>query len=159
MRKGPTRAHRVVRVALFVLGLYTAARLVRGAPVLMWPLTALWCWAAWRAVQPPVSPAHPAIEEAREQAPVEPVLALLYECLDGRPGVHLSTVLAHLQERGQGVGWTVSDLRARLEALGIPVRPKLKVNGVPTRGVHRDDLPPCLSPRESGVSPSLVDAP
>ncbi|MFJ4624179.1 hypothetical protein [Streptomyces sp. NPDC088812] len=58
--------------------------------------------------------------------------------------VHLRTVLAHLQRRGQWEGRKVADLRAASEALGIPVHPKVKVPGSrsPTRGVRRVDLAP-----------------
>jgi hypothetical protein len=62
--------------------------------------------------------------------------------------VHLRTVLAHLQEHGQWEGRTVSDLRAHLEALHIPVHLKVKAPGsrVPTRGVKRADLAPSPAP-------------
>lgn len=144
VRRGPTRAHRVVRAVLLLAGLYVLARIVRAAPQLMWALTTVWLWRAWRAVTP--APEPPA-------APADPVLTVLWECLGDRDRVHLSTVLAYLQERGQGRDWTVTDLRLRLEALGIPVRPKVKVAGVPTRGVLAADLPP-LSPPSGHEAPS-----
>lgn len=137
VRRGPTRTHRVVRALLLVAGLYLVARIVRAAPTLMWALTTVWLWRAWRAVTHTPEP---------EQAPADPVLTVLWECLGDRDRVHLSTVLAHLQEHGQGKGWTVTDLRVRLEALGIPVRPKVKVGGVPTRGILAADLPPLSRP-------------
>jgi hypothetical protein len=56
------------------------------------------------------------------------------------PAVHLRTVLAHLQERGQWEGRKVADLRAALEALDIPHDRRVKVAGVPTWGVRRRDL-------------------
>lgn len=70
----------------------------------------------------------------------EAVRRLLLDLLGDAPGVHLKTVLAHLQAHGQWEGKTVADLRVHLQALGIPVRPKVKVGGTPTRGVLRVDL-------------------
>lgn len=75
----------------------------------------------------------------------EAVRRLLLDVIGDAHGVHLKTVLAHLQEHGQWEGRKVADLRVHLEALGIPVDPKLKVAGVPTRGVLRaalEALPP-----------------
>ncbi|MGW2720657.1 hypothetical protein [Streptomyces sp. NPDC001492] len=70
---------------------------------------------------------------------------------DGK-AVHLRTVLAHLQQHpttaARTAAWTVGDLRARLEALGIPVQPE-EAHGVsPTRGVRWEDLAP--SPAHAG---------
>ncbi|MGW0575142.1 hypothetical protein ACWD25_04050 [Streptomyces sp. NPDC002920] len=68
------------------------------------------------------------------------ILTLLYSLLGEAHAVHLKTVLAHLQEHGQWEGKTVADLRQHLEALGIPVQPKVKVGKIPTRGVLKADL-------------------
>ncbi|MFB7278067.1 hypothetical protein ACFCZV_13245 [Streptomyces hydrogenans] len=150
-------------VALAAVG-YGALALVRAMPWLMWLLTAWWMRAAWRAT----APAEDADEELEEGsvdeeeplvgAPAEAAVALLREVLAGRPAVHLSTVLAHLQEHGQCGGWKVADLRARLEALGVPVAPKVKVNGVPTRGVYAADLDRLFPTEETPPSPARVDA-
>lgn len=85
------------------------------------------------------TPGEP-VDEARTGPDTEAVRALLLDLMGAGPGVHLRTVLAHLQEKGQWEGRTVSDLRVHLEALGIPVDPKLKVGGTPTRGVRREAL-------------------
>lgn len=130
----------IVRVAVLGLAAWIAYRFVRTVPVLLGVLTALWCAAAWRAGRPL---AEPAVED--DPAPLDPeaVRTLLLDLMGDAPAVHLKTVLAHLQQRGHGEGWTVGDLRARLEALSIPVRLKVKApGGGPTRGVHRDDLAP-----------------
>lgn len=126
----------VVRLALLGIGVYVVYAIIRALPWLMWLLIALVARAAWRASRTPAE----APDETPEQAPAEAVRTLLLECLGDRPAVHLSTVLARLHQEGHNPTWTVSDLRAALEAMGIPVRPKVKVGGVPTRGVHRDDL-------------------
>ncbi|MDJ0460606.1 hypothetical protein [Streptomyces sp. H27-C3] len=142
--KGPTRSHRIVRGLLLLGGLYFAARIIRAAPGVLWLLVPAWCVAAVRHAPPVEDEEQPPVEAGKTAATDsrDAVLALLFECLGDRPAVHLSTVLKHLQKRGHGRGWTVSDLRVRLEALGIPVQPKVKVGGVPTRGVRRDDLTP-----------------
>lgn len=128
------------RLALLAFGLYLLWRLIRAVPNLLWPLTAGWLVASWRAGRR--APA-PAAEDAPAGPDVEAVRALLLEAMGEGDAVHLSTVLAHLQKRGHGKGWKVGDLRARLEALGIPVHPKVKAGGKgPTRGVRRADLAP-----------------
>jgi hypothetical protein len=117
---------------------YVALSVLRAVPWLMWAITAWWLRAAWKTT----------VEKPAEQPPADcperpdpgPVLELLREVLGDRDRVHLSTVLAHLQNEGQWEGRTVADLRVCFEALGVPVRPKVKVGGVPTRGVLRDDL-------------------
>jgi hypothetical protein len=83
----------------------------------------------------------------------EPVLRLLFDLIGDAHGVHLRTVLAHLQEHGQWEGKTVADLRLHLEALGIPVQPKVKVAGTPTRGVLRTDLEALPAFEETAPSP------
>lgn len=144
-----------VRIALLVLGVYLLARVVRAVPALMWALTGWWTLASWRAGKP----SAPAPEEAPAEAPAVPdreaVRTLLLDLMGTASGVHLRTVLAHLQEHGQWEGRTVSDLRVHLERLGIPVDLKLKVGGVPTRGVRREDVE-APSPVESqGPSPDV----
>lgn len=104
--------------------------------------------------------------EHRDRAPAAPpadappgggrdgILRLLYDLIGEARGVHLSTVLAHLQQHGQWEGKEVADLRQHLEALGIPVEPKLKIGKTPTRGVTKaalDALPPL---RETSPSPA-----
>lgn len=70
----------------------------------------------------------------------EAVRRLLLDVMGEADKVHLNTVLAHLQKHGQWEGKTVADLGVHLRALGVPVQPKVKVGGVPTRGVLRADL-------------------
>ncbi|MEV8402597.1 hypothetical protein [Streptomyces niveus] len=142
VRKGPTRTHRVVRILLVLLGLYVAARIVRAAPTLMWAITAVWCWCVARASRPTEEIAEGAAPEVEPDAAPGPdaVRTLLVGLIGDRPGVHLSTVLAHLQKQGHGQGWSMADLRARLEAAGVPVRRSVKVARRVAYGVHRDDL-------------------
>ncbi|UUU21703.1 hypothetical protein [Streptomyces sp. DSM 40750] len=125
-----------VRIALLALGVYVLARLVRALPSLMWLLTGWWTIASWRAGKP--------AEEEPQEAPIGPdveaVRTLLLDLMGTGNGVHLRTVLAHLQEHGQWEGRTVSDLRVHLGRLDIPVDRGVKVAGVPTWGVRRRDL-------------------
>ncbi|MEX3206061.1 hypothetical protein CQR58_010080 [Streptomyces acidiscabies] len=128
------------RLAALTLGGYLLWRLVRAVPGVMWMLTGAWAVAAWRAGRPP---ADEAAAEAPQQSG-EAIRALLLDLMSDAPAIHLRTVLAHLQEHGQWEGRTVGDLRVHLEALGIPVHPKVKTPGskTPTRGVRKADLAP-----------------
>lgn len=148
----------LLRLACLALVGYVLYSIIRALPSLMWLLAALFLRAAWRSTRTPDEEPEEASDEEEAAPGAEAVRALLLECLGNSPAVHLSTVLAHLQQRGLGEGWTVSDLRARLEALGIPVRPKVKVNGSPTRGVHRDDLqaPSPVTDQEASPAPSTA---
>lgn len=135
----------IVRLLLLLGAAWVAYRVLRALPWALWLLAAGWCVAAYRAT--PTTPrAAPA-----EGVSAEPVRVLLSGLIGEGRGVHLSTVLAHLQERGQGVGWEVADLRARLDAAGVPVRRSLKVAGRVAYGVHRDDLPAPPPPQDRGV--------
>ncbi|MFJ4009447.1 hypothetical protein [Streptomyces sp. NPDC090026] len=151
----------LLRIALLTGAAALAYRALRAVPWLAWIATATWLTAAWRASTPTQTPHEQPADEPVE-APAAPsrdaVIALLRAVLRGRPAVHLSEVLAHLHQRGQGEGWTVADLRARLESLGIPVVPKVKVGGIPTRGVRATDLDALSPPRETAPSPTRVDA-
>lgn len=136
-----------LRLVLLGAGAYGLWWLVRRWPVVLWAAVPLWCWAAIRAI--PKEGAEEDEPAVPEPAPVEPLLDLLRAFIGIRPGVHLSTLLDHLQKHGQGEGWTVADLRARLEACGVPVRRSVKVGGRVANGVHRDDVPaPSPAPAE-----------
>jgi hypothetical protein len=153
----------LLRLALLLFGAYLLARIVRALPVLMWLLTTAWTAAAWRAGRPAAEePAEEPAQVPADTAPApdrEAVIALLLEAMGTADAVHLSTVIAHLQEKGHGEGWKVADLRARLEALHIPTHPKVKAPGSksPTRGVRRVDL--ASSPaaaEETSTAPSTA---
>lgn len=151
------------RIVLLAIGAYLLWRLLRALPALMWLLTAGWLAASWRAGKraaeepcvevPAVSPEVPSGEALR---------ALLLALMGSDSAVHLSTVLGHLQRRPDTASltasWQVSDLRAQLEAAGIPVHPKVKAAGRgPTRGVRRVDLTPSPgSAAETSTAPSTA---
>ncbi|WP_435279152.1 hypothetical protein [Streptomyces sp. 1222.5] len=145
----------LLRLLLLGVLAYTLWAIVRALPWLMWLLAGWWIRAAWKAGKT----AAPTPEEAPAGPDVDAVRALLLEAMGDADAVHLSTVLAHLQERGHGEGWKVGDLRARLEALGIPVQPKVKAPGSksPTRGVRRADLAPSPTvAEEASTAPSTA---
>jgi hypothetical protein len=131
----------LLRLAALGAVAYALWAIARALPWLMWLLAGWWLRAAWKAGR---APAEDAPDETPESPDVEAVRALLLEAMGDADAVHLRTVLAHLQQQGHGEGWTVADLRARLEALRIPTHPKLKVPGSksPTRGIRRADLAP-----------------
>ncbi|MFJ1995302.1 hypothetical protein [Streptomyces asiaticus] len=146
------------RLAILGAAGWLAARIVRARPVLMWALAIGWLVAAWRASRPaPDEEGEDASEDEPDQARAVPgpeaVRQLLATLIGDRPGVHLSAVLTHLQERGLGEGWEVAELRARLEAQGVPVRRSVKVDRRVAYGVHRDDL---QAPAEA-PSPGAAD--
>ncbi|MEV5977513.1 hypothetical protein [Streptomyces sp. NPDC052114] len=153
----------IARGLLLGLGAYFAARIVRALPWLLWLLGALWLGAAWKASRkhpaPPAEtpPAGPSAGGDREA-----LRTLLLDLMGTGSAVHLRTVLTHLQQHPPTADltarWTIADLRARLEALGIPVHPKVKAGrGGPTRGVRREDLTPSpAASQETSTEPSTA---
>lgn len=129
----------ILRLVLLAAGAYGMWWLLRRWPAILWAALPLWCWAAVRAIPDDEEETPEAVESTEAQR--EQLLALIRDLIGDRPGVHLATVLEHLQKHGQGKGWEVSDLRARLPLLGIPVRRSVKVARKVAYGVHRDDLP------------------
>ena len=126
--------------------------MVRAAPNLLWLLTPGWVGPPWRAGKP--APAE-VVEEAPLEVPEQPpavasgeaLRELLLELMGTGSAVHLSVVLNHLQRKPDTAAltasWEIADLRARLEAAGIPVQLKVKAHGKgATRGVRRVDLAP-----------------
>ncbi|MFJ2675108.1 hypothetical protein [Streptomyces sp. NPDC087525] len=149
----------ILRVLLVLVGLWLLWRIVRAMPALLWLIVPVWCWGAVRAV-PPADNVESVPAAGAEASARDDVLALLFDILGDRPAVHLSEVLQHLQKQGRGEGWTVTDLRARLEALDIPVAAKVKAGGKssPTRGVRKSALL-ALSPEavpEASTAPSTA---
>ncbi len=128
---------------------------VRYRTWIAWMLAA-WAVAAW--MHAPGNDSEDETDEAGEQPPTaaggDAVRRLLLDLIGDAHGVHLRTVLAHLQDHGQWQGRTVAELRQHLEALGIPVQPKVKVGGTPTRGVLKADLLALPPTEETEVSPA-----
>ncbi|MFE6354363.1 hypothetical protein ACFVOO_16195 [Streptomyces rochei] len=128
---------------LLILGAlaYAAWAVLRALPWLMWLLAGWWLRAAWKAAPAPAEDTDDApADGASSAADREALRGLLLELMGEGSGVHLRTVLAHLQEHGQWEGRTVTDLRLRLARLEVPVHRSVKVGRVPTWGVRRRDL-------------------
>lgn len=140
----------ILRAVLLAAGAYGAWWAIRRWPAVLWLLVPLWCWAAIRAIPKTTAEAPeeepPTAEDTTAQR--EQLLALIRTLIGDRPGVHLSTLLDHLQQHGQAEGWEVGDLKDRLAALQVPVRKSVKVARRVAYGVHRDDLP-TTSPAEA----------
>ncbi|MFJ9657600.1 hypothetical protein ACIRPR_06480 [Streptomyces griseoflavus] len=130
----------LLRIVLLIFGAYLLARLVRALPAVMWLLSTGWTVAAWRAGRPAADEPAETSVETPPTLDRDAVQTLLLEAMGDAPAVHLRTVLAHLQERGQWEGRKVADLRAALARLDIPHARGVKVAGVPTWGVRRRDL-------------------
>ncbi|MGW2692360.1 hypothetical protein ACWC3Y_10920 [Streptomyces sp. NPDC001296] len=80
-------------------------------------------------------------EQAGEQLPDHPIPGLLWDLIDGAPGVHLKTLTERLQAAAPGMALNRAVVREELAALGIPVRPSVRdAAGRVNEGVHRDDL-------------------
>lgn len=151
---GPAgRAGRTVLLLVAGLLVWRAARLWPG---LLWLAAPAWLVAAWRATpDPPEDP----VKEAPAVPPANAIRALLWQLIGDAPGIHLRDVLAHLHKHDHHPSWTVADLRRHLERHGIPVDPKLKLAGTPTRGVRRDALgtpPPAAAPSPSPSASTAV---
>ncbi|MFJ7417965.1 hypothetical protein ACIQXD_05050 [Streptomyces uncialis] len=143
--------------AILGAGLYALTWLVHRRPALMWILTAAWALAAWYSGRPPkAAPEDP--EDTPDEQPTHTELerwqTLLLQLTGDRPGVHLRTVLQHLQQHPDWADCTVPELRAQLEALGVPTEPKVKVGGTPTRGVTRAALLSLSPEREATPAPA-----
>ncbi|MGW1182978.1 hypothetical protein ACWD7Y_05240 [Streptomyces drozdowiczii] len=127
-----------LRLAVLAASGYGACWAIRRWPAVLWILVPVWCWAAIRSIPDLAEEQRSAADAAAQR---EQLHALVRDLIGDRPGVHLSTLLDHLQKHGQGEGWTVSDLKARLPRLGVPVRRSVKVGKKVATGVHRGDLP------------------
>ncbi|MFD7774279.1 hypothetical protein [Streptomyces sp. NPDC059753] len=145
------------RLILVGILAWTVWSIVRAVPWLCGLLLGAWCRAAWRAgralVEQPIENAPAAASPVPD---VEAVRGLLLTLIGEGAGVHLRTVLAHLQEHGQWEGRTVTDLRSHLARLGVPTDRSVKVRGVPTWGVRRRDLaaPSPAEPQTSSTEAS-----
>lgn len=80
-------------------------------------------------------------EEAGEGQPLHPIAEVLWRLIGEAPGVHLKTLTAHLQQAAPEQPLDKAAVRARLTALGIPVKPSVRdARGKVNEGVHRGDL-------------------
>lgn len=144
---------------------WVAGYAVVASPGLMWPLTAVWCWRAWRSGKPADDeaplPAHDDVECAAYR---ETFLRWLEETTRGAPGIHLSDLYSRLRERPALAHLDDPQLRAVLDHFQVPVKRTLRVGRISGRsGVRRsaiegliEELPgplpaPAPHPSHSGV--------
>ncbi|MFC9682710.1 hypothetical protein [Streptomyces sp. NPDC056948] len=149
----------LVRLLLLGVLAYAVWAIVRALPWLMWLLAGWWIRAAWRASrEAPAEAAERSPEQAAHTLHVEVLRKLLLDLMGTGSGVHLRTVLAHLQEHGQWEGRKVADLRVHLTRLDIPVHRGVKVGRTPTWGVRRRDLeaPSPAAAQETSTAPSTA---
>ena len=117
----------------------------------LWRLGNQWHWIWAAALAAAILTAYltadqtePAIEDQAEEeaelTPEEIVLQLVVDLIGDAPGIHLDTLLDRLREVPQWAAMERDDLRLVLDAVGCPIRRKLRVGDrTGIAGVHRDD--------------------
>lgn len=86
----------------------------------------------------------------------EPLAVVLKQLIGDAPGAHLKTLAEHLQAAAPEQPVDRAAVRAKLAALGIPVRPSVRdAAGRVNEGVHRADL----QAWEEAPSPTVTDTP
>lgn len=102
-------------------------------------------------------------QEAGEERPGEPLAAVLWQLIGDAPGTHLKTLAEHLQAAAPEQPVDRAAVRAKLGALGIPVRASVRdAAGRVNEGVHRGDLQAwaeALSPTGPGTPPGPRSGP
>jgi hypothetical protein len=124
---------------------------VRFRTWIVWMLLA-WAVAAW--MHAPGTPDEQR-EQAGEEPPADPLVAILWHLIGDAPGTHLKTVTERLQKAAPEEDIDRAAVRAKLAARGIPVKPSVRdAAGRVNEGVHRADLqawqaassPPAVAP-------------
>lgn len=127
-------AGRLRETAGRLLGVFAAGWMLGGmllaARPLLWITAGAWCVAAYRTAR--------TVE--RREASEAAFVQWIYDRIAGRNGVLLAELLAGLHAAQMHLDWDVTDVRAVVEQLGIPVRDAIKVSGTVSVGVHVDDL-------------------
>ncbi|MEV5289935.1 hypothetical protein AB0K64_01685 [Streptomyces sp. NPDC053741] len=157
LKAGEKASDFLVRLTFLVIPVGIVWGLLSASRAVMWVLVAIWCIAAWRAVQPAQGEKEPDLHP-------EDVADLLWELAGERKGVHLSQIAAQLSKETPGRTWSTKDVKALLEAAGIPTRHSVRVPGLGVAvGVHRQDFPgspspTALHPSRGGVDPQVNPA-
>ncbi|WP_405459746.1 hypothetical protein OG786_21035 [Streptomyces sp. NBC_00101] len=148
LKEGEGPSDFVIRLVFLAVPVGVLWGLLAASRGVMWLLLVVWCLGAWRAVQPAKgeSGLHP-----------EDLADLLWELAGDHKGVHLAQVAAQLTKETEGRSWKTKDVKAILEAAGIPTRHSVRVPGRGVAvGVHRQDIPGSPSPAASTPSPDPV---
>ncbi|MFD8685355.1 hypothetical protein [Streptomyces sp. NPDC059651] len=141
----------MVRLVFLAIPVGVLWGLLLASRAVMWGLAVIWFIAAWRAVQPAPGEKEPDLHP-------EDLADLLWELAGDHKGVHLASVAAQLTKETPGRNWSVKDVKALLEAAGIPTRHSVRVPGRGVAvGVHRQDIPGSPSPTGLDPSRSRVD--
>ncbi|MFE7361483.1 hypothetical protein [[Kitasatospora] papulosa] len=153
--EGPTDL--LIRLVFLAIPVGIVWGLLSTSRAVMWALVVIWAIAAWRAVQPAQGEKEPDLHP-------EDLADLLWELAGERKGVHLSQISAQLSKETPGRTWSTKDVKALLEAAGIPTRHSVRVAGRGVAvGVHRQDIPGSPSPTalhssRGGVDPQVNPA-
>ncbi|MER6236523.1 hypothetical protein ABT185_10715 [Streptomyces clavifer] len=151
LKAGEKASDFLVRLVFLVIPVGIAWGLLSASRAFMWLLVVVWCIAAWRAVQPAQGEKEPDLHP-------DDLADLLWELAGDRKGVHLSQVAAQLSKETPGRTWSTKDVKALVEAAGIPTRHSVRVAGLGVAvGVHRQDFPGSPSPTAQHPSRSGVD--
>lgn len=125
---------RLRNAAARALGVFAAGWMLGGmllaARPLLWIATSIGGVAAYRTGR----------EAERAEAAEAAFVQWIRDQIGGRNGVLLAELLAGLHAAEMHTEWDVTDVRAVVERLGIPVRDAIKVSGSVSIGVHVDDL-------------------
>lgn len=146
VKEGESSPDRAFRVAFLVGGTVVGWLLLRAAPSLLWAVTVLWCWKAWKAGPVLVAsaaqkPDAEAPELAVPEVSPEAFLTLLDEAIGGHRGVYLKTLAGVLSEQYPGP-WDIAAVKALCKAVGVVVTPTVRApGGGPTVGVYREGNP------------------
>lgn len=105
------------------------------------PRDQLETWAAWVERRSAGHTATEPLPEDEPEAPVDPIVAVLWKLIADAPGAHVKTLAEHLQSAAPEEVVDRAAVRAKLGALSIPVRASVRdAAGRVNEGVHRDDL-------------------
>ncbi|KOG21786.1 hypothetical protein [Streptomyces viridochromogenes] len=97
-------------------------------------------WAEWVERRSPVRPAEP-VPDAAPEAPVDPLITVMWNLIGQAPGVHVKTLADRLTKATPGEPVDRAAVRAKLRALGIPLKGSVRdAAGRVNEGVHRADL-------------------
>jgi len=95
--------------------------------------------------------------EPANEAPADPLVAVMWRLIADAPGVHVKTLAERLQKAAPDETVDRAAVRAKLAARGIPTKPSVRdVRGRVNEGVHRADL---KAWEEALPAPSPVPSP
>ncbi|WP_433406940.1 hypothetical protein [Streptomyces sp. CA-146814] len=142
---------RAARLAALTVACWIVGGVVLAERRALWVLLVAWCLTAWAAGR--TDQQHTPSDQHNEEPPgPDPAdMADIVRELGTGTGVLLTRLAAQLQDEYEGTTWTTKHVRALLAGAQVRVREGVRVTGVGNGpGVHRDDVPPPLSPAPFG---------